>query len=124
MRSSGATAPSRVSQKSTRAPRLAVLFHLTGVEMDRTGRSTPKTFKNSTSTGATAEQDHSHEARPRVGQAFNPYGLFTGIFIPEALVKCQSSSAGAKLAFGRLARYGGQDGHCYPAVSTLATEIG
>ena len=33
-------------------------------------------------------------------------------------------SAGAKLAYGRLARYAGQDGNCYPAVVTLGAEIG
>ena len=33
-------------------------------------------------------------------------------------------SAGAKLAYGRLARYAGQDGRCYPSVAKLAGEIG
>src|ERR1017187_6405929 len=60
----------------------------------------------------------------QVGRAFNPFGLFTGIFIPEALVRSTTFSAGAKLTYGRLARYAGQDGNCYPAVPTLASEIG
>ena len=60
----------------------------------------------------------------QVGQPFNPFGLFTGIFIPDALVRSTIISAGAKLAYGRLARYAGQDGKCYPAVDTLAAEIG
>jgi len=60
----------------------------------------------------------------QVGQAFNPFGLFTGIFIPDALVRSMTISAGAKLTYGRLARYAGQDGNCYPAVPTLAAEIG
>src|SRR5580704_15338919 len=59
-----------------------------------------------------------------VGQPFNPYRLFTGIFIPEALVRSKLVSVGAKMAWGRLARYAGQDGRCYPAVSNLALEIG
>ena len=59
-----------------------------------------------------------------VGQPFNPFGLFTGIFVPDALVRSTAISAGAKLAYGRLARYAGQDGKCYPAVHTLASEIG
>ena len=59
-----------------------------------------------------------------VGQPFNPFGLFTGIFIPDALVRSTAVSAGAKLTYGRLARYAGQDGKCYPAVHTLALEIG
>jgi hypothetical protein len=59
-----------------------------------------------------------------VGQPFNPFGLFTGIFVPDALVRSPAISAGAKLTYGRLARYAGQDGNCYPAVPTLASEIG
>jgi hypothetical protein len=60
----------------------------------------------------------------QVGQPFNPFGLFNGIFIPDALVRAKGVSPGAKLAYGRLARYAGQDGNCYPAVPTLAAEIG
>ena len=59
-----------------------------------------------------------------VGQPFNPYRLFTGIFIPEALVRSKLVSPGGKMAYGRLARYAGQDGRCFPAVSNLALEIG
>src|ERR1022692_3304478 len=59
-----------------------------------------------------------------VGQPFNPFGLFTGIFIPNALVRSTIISPGAKLVYGRLARYAGQDGRCYPAVETLASEVG
>ena len=60
----------------------------------------------------------------QVGQPFNPFGVFTGIFIPESLARCNTISPGAKLAYGRLARYAGQDGKCFPAVATLAAEIG
>jgi hypothetical protein len=60
----------------------------------------------------------------QVGQPFNPFKLFTGIFIPEGLVRAKAISPGAKLAYGRLARYAGQKGQCYPAVDTLAAEIG
>jgi Helix-turn-helix domain len=59
-----------------------------------------------------------------VGQPFNPFRLFTGIFIPEALARTNLVSPGAKMAYGRLARYAGQDGKCFPAVGTLAQEIG
>ena len=58
------------------------------------------------------------------GQPFNPYGMFTGIFIPEGLARCASIGAGAKVAWGRLARYAGADGRCYPTMKTLAGEIG
>src|ERR1700690_4230430 len=73
--------------------------------------------------------DQGHQNKPitvsfEVGQPFNPFGLFTGIFIPDALVRSTLVSPGAKLVYGRLARYAGQDGKCYPAVDTLATEIG
>src|SRR5436853_6532664 len=60
----------------------------------------------------------------QIGQPFIPFRLFTGIFIPDGLVRAPSISAGAKLAYGRLVRYGGQDGACFPAVPTLASEIG
>jgi len=60
----------------------------------------------------------------RVGQPFNPFKLFNGIFIPEALVLTKLISPGAKLAYGRLTRYSGQNGRCYPSVPRLASEIG
>jgi hypothetical protein len=59
-----------------------------------------------------------------VGQEFNPYKLFTGICIPEAIVRHRGLSDGAKLAYGRLARYAGANGDAFPAVGTLADEIG
>src|SRR6266550_917989 len=91
--------------------------------------SQKKTLRGSTALDRTKHPDAVPGRRVRgtrlqLGQPFNPFGLFNGIWIPEALVKCTSISAGAKLAFGRLARYAGQDGRCYPAVSTLASEIG
>jgi len=60
----------------------------------------------------------------RPGEPFNPFRMFTGLFIPEALARCPWISAGAKLAWGRLARYAGEDGRCYPSVRTLGAEIG
>ena len=44
----------------------------------------------------------------QVGQPFNPFKLFNGIYIPEALVRAKGISAGAKLAYGRLTRYAGR----------------
>ena len=49
-----------------------------------------------------------------VGQPFNPFGLFTGIFVPDALVRSTAISAGAKLTYGRLARYSGQGESAIP----------
>jgi len=72
----------------------------------------------------TQPQDRQKPTALHVGQPFNPFRLFTGIFIPEALVRSNLVSPGAKMAYGRLARYAGQDGQCFPAVNTLAQEIG
>jgi hypothetical protein len=58
------------------------------------------------------------------GEPFNPYRMFNGVFIPEGLTRCPWINPGAKLAWGRLARYAGEDGRCYPTVKTLASEIG
>jgi hypothetical protein len=58
------------------------------------------------------------------GEPFNPYRMFNGLYIPEGLARCPWISPGAKLAWGRLARYAGEDGLCYPTVKTLAAEIG
>lgn len=80
------------------------------------------------------EGEGEHRARPnsqsantvafQPGQPFNPYGLFNGIHIPEALVRCKELSPGAKITYGRLARYAGQDGACHPRQETLAHELG
>ena len=69
-------------------------------------------------------QDGQKPVALHVGQPFNPFRLFTGIFIPEALVQSKLVSPGAKMAYGRLTRYAGQDGKCFPAVETLGQEIG
>jgi hypothetical protein len=60
----------------------------------------------------------------QIGEPFNPFRFFNGIFVPEALVRTKLVSAGAKLAYGRLVRYAGADGNCYPSVRALASEIG
>jgi len=60
----------------------------------------------------------------RPGEPFSPYRMFTGLFIPEGLARCSSISARAKIAWGQLARYAGEDGRCYPTVKTLGCEIG
>ena len=59
-----------------------------------------------------------------LGQPFNPYRLFYGIFLPEALLGYPKVSPGAKLCYGRLSRYSGKAGECWPAVSVLAKELG
>jgi hypothetical protein len=59
----------------------------------------------------------------RVRETFNPVRRFIGIFIPESLVRYPHLSPSAKLAYGRLLRYAGEGGRCFPAVNTLAKEI-
>ena len=60
-----------------------------------------------------------------VGQPFIPYRAFrTGIFIPEAVMRDKNLSPRAKLAYGRLARYAGADGRCFPLMASLAYELG
>ena len=61
---------------------------------------------------------------PKPGEAFSPFRVFTSLFVPEALARCRSVSGGAKLAYGRLVRYAGEDGRCFPTVKTLGNEIG
>lgn len=60
----------------------------------------------------------------QVGEPLNPYGLFVGIFVPDAIARSAGISAGAKVAYGRLARYAGADGDCHPSVKAPALEIG
>jgi hypothetical protein len=50
--------------------------------------------------------------------------MFKGLLVPEALAQRDQISAGAKLIWGRLARYAGKDGQCHPSVKTLGTEVG
>ena len=56
----------------------------------------------------------------------NPYKKFNGIHIPEGITKVPISklSHGAKICYGRLARYAGKDGLCFPKIKNLADEIG
>ena len=60
----------------------------------------------------------------KVGQRFNPFRLFTGIFIPEVVCEIKDISVGAKLVYGRLCRYAGERGEAWPAIETLAENLG
>lgn len=62
--------------------------------------------------------------RPRVGDAFNPWRRFHISPIPEALSRYQELPWGAKGVYGRLLRYAGRDALCFPAVASLAKEVG
>lgn len=56
----------------------------------------------------------------QTGQPFNPYGSF----VPNALMRWNGVSPGAKLAYARLAQFAGEDGECFPSQETLASELG
>lgn len=56
-------------------------------------------------------------------QTFNPYKLFVGSFIPNALLKYPGLTPSAKLAWARLAQYAGKDGVAHPKIETLAEEV-
>src|SRR4051794_39338921 len=61
---------------------------------------------------------------PVIGEPFNPFGRFNISPIPEAISRYRSLSPGAKLIYGRLCRYAGEDGKAYPSVGTLGDECG
>ena len=63
-------------------------------------------------------------AQLQVGAPFNPFHLFTGVFIPDVLVRYQQLSPMAKILWARLARYAANNGRVYPSVRTLAAELG
>jgi hypothetical protein len=58
-----------------------------------------------------------------LGQPFNPYKVFTGVFIPDPLLTYRHLTPGAKLTYGRLCRYSGRDGRCFPSIRNLAAGI-
>ena len=60
----------------------------------------------------------------KVGEVFNPYGMFVGSFVPNALLRYKGLSSTAKLLWARLAQYAGKNGECFPSQKTLAEELG
>ena len=60
----------------------------------------------------------------KIGQQYNPFKLFVGALIPNALMRSKELTSSAKLCFGRLVQYAGVDGIAYPSHKTLAEEIG
>lgn len=61
---------------------------------------------------------------PAPGDVYNPYRMFHGCFIPNAVLRCRDLSARAKLVFGRLCQYAGENGEAYPSYRALAQEVG
>jgi predicted transcriptional regulator len=56
-------------------------------------------------------------------ERFNPFEMFTGIFIPDSIAKCNDLSHVTKLVYGQLLRYAGKDGSCFPKQETLASDF-
>lgn len=61
---------------------------------------------------------------PEVGEVYSPFRAFKGSIIPNEILKCQQLSSTAKLVFGRLCQYAGEDGKAYPSYNTLGHEVG
>lgn len=61
---------------------------------------------------------------PLIGEPFNPYQQFYCISIPDCIARHKKLSSTAKLAYGRLMKYAGKDGMCYPATKSVGDEIG
>lgn len=59
-----------------------------------------------------------------VGHPFRLYKRFPSLHIPEQLARSRLFPPGAKLVYGRLQRYAGKDGHCFPSIAKLAAEVG
>ena len=60
----------------------------------------------------------------KVGSVFNPFRVFIGAWVPNALMRYPKVSAGAKLCYARLCQYAGRNGEAYPSQTTLARELG
>lgn len=60
----------------------------------------------------------------KIGEPFNPFNRFNGIYIPTAILHMPDLSPRAQICYGRLMRYAGKNGECFPAVKTLAAETG
>jgi uncharacterized phage protein (TIGR02220 family) len=59
-----------------------------------------------------------------VGAVFNPYRMFVGAFIPNAIMEHPGLTSSAKLLWARLALFAGEKGYCWPSQETLADSIG
>ena len=58
------------------------------------------------------------------GEFYNPWRLFIGCVIPNAISRSTELSSTAKLVFGKLCQYAGQNGQAYPSYKTLAGDVG
>jgi len=61
---------------------------------------------------------------PSTGETYNPWRLFIGCIIPNPIARSTELSPTAKLIFGKLCQFAGENGQAYPSYSTLAKEVG
>src|SRR3954452_16369649 len=69
-------------------------------------------------------QQHTSNPKAQSGvKKFNPYRMFTGVWIPDPLLRYKGISIGAKVVYARLARFAGKDGRCFPSVKAIAKHV-
>ena len=62
------------------------------------------------------------ELEPYQDKMFNPYGIFQGIFIPNFILDSDMTPT-TKILFGRLIKFCGKKGFCYPKTITIADSL-
>ena len=60
----------------------------------------------------------------KVGEHFNPRGLLTGAFVPNAVMRMAGLPASAKLCYARLLQCAGPDGVAHWEPWALASDVG
>ena len=60
----------------------------------------------------------------KIGEAFNPWQRFQGILIPDGIVSANWLTAPDKIVFGRLLKFAGKNGECWPSHDRLARDCG
>ena len=66
----------------------------------------------------------SNSRKIKPGMRFNPYKMFTGSLVPNAIMRRKDLTSTQKLLWARLSQYSGNNGQVYPALETLARELG
>jgi hypothetical protein len=62
-------------------------------------------------------------ANETVGELFNPWRRFRGVMIPDPIME-SDLSLGAKVCYGLLTRFAGENGQCFPTMRTIGRRIG
>ena len=70
------------------------------------------------------KREPANQPRLNVGDVFKPYMRFNNLLVPEQMGRFEDLNPGAKLVYGALRRYAGENGECWPSVPTLAKDVG